>query len=354
MKRVYLPAVLWYCFLAFSNFSLHAETHAGIKSTSPVSDLSQILPPSNDYNTAYNQRSGTTINISMNTGLRHSFSIPPVPVVTGLIATYCNTGGTERGKIMNLPADSSNIIVDVRLDGSPLTVDADSTFSFPVYALAIGPHIITVAFLNEEGGESVTHHFDILAATAPNVSLSANITNILSLATPVVVTAGNAAGGGDSPLYTFASDRNFTHILQAESDASILNVDPAMLAIGENWVYVKMKSSAVCVVTDIDTDSIKLVRDISTGITDPDNPGKVITVYPNPFSHQIYIKGLSPAKTYILTVINIHGQLIEQHRIANSNNAALVFSASKSGHYLLRVIDEKSRRLVGTLPLIKR
>lgn len=278
--------------------------------------------------------------------------VPPMPVVTGLVATYCNTGGTEKGKIMNLPASNSGITVDVRLDGGPLTVDADSTFSFPVYALAAGPHMITIGFVNAAGGKSVTHNFTVSAAITPEVNVSASSTNIITLAVPVVLTATNAAGGGSAPKYTFAKDRTFATILQAEGTSNTLSIDPSTLTIGDNWIYVKMKSNATCIVTDINTDSIKLVRDMSTGITDPDNPGRVISLYPNPFRQHIYIKGLSVSKSYTLILSDISGKRMQQKVVSNSNVADLMINNYRGGIYLLSIYDNKQKRLIGTIKLL--
>lgn len=288
----------------------------------------------------------------------HQTIITPIPVpqpnVSGLLATYCSTAGTEKGKINNLPAADSDISVNVLLDGTNITVDADSTFSFPVYALATGPHTITVAFLTDGGGKTVTHNFEVTTAVAPDVNVSASVTNITSLATPVLVTASNAAGGGSAPKYTFAKDRAFANILQAEGNSNTLSVDPALLTIGDNWIFVKMKSDFACVATDIATDSIKLVRDMSTGITDPDNPSRVIKLYPNPSDKQLFVSGLSVAKKYTLSVSNLNGQLIQQVRVANRNIADIMLHQRKAGIYMLTIYDETKQRLLGTLKIIKR
>ena len=124
------------------------------------------------------------------------------------------------------------------------------------------------------GVKTFTENFANTLAITPDVNLSANITNVINLAAPVIVTATNATAGGTAPLYTFAKNRAFTTIVQAEGASNVLNLDPATLAIGDNWIFVRMKSSASCITTQSVTDSIKIIRDQATGITDPDNPGR--------------------------------------------------------------------------------
>jgi hypothetical protein len=114
-----------------------------------------------------------------------------------------------------------------------------------------------------------------------------------------------------------------------------------------------MKSNALCISNDIGIDSIKLTRDMSTGITDPDNPGKVISLYPNPFNKQVYISGLSAGKSYVISVTNLNGQLIQQIRISNRTNAELILPISKVGTYLLTIYDEKKKLSLGTIKIIK-
>jgi uncharacterized repeat protein (TIGR01451 family) len=279
--------------------------------------------------------------------------LPPQPSVTGLLSSYCNNQGIQKGKIINLPAAASGITATAKLDASSLTIAADSTFSFDVNTLSAGNHTVTVSFTNSSGTKTFSQSFNNTLAITPDVNVSANITNVTNLATPVIITATNATAGGTTPLYTFAKDRTFTTIVQAEGASNVLNLDPATLAIGDNWLFVKMKSNATCITTQSVTDSIKIIRDQATGITDPDNPGKVINIYPNPFNKQLFISGLSSGKIYTLYLTNLNGQLLQQKRITNRTNAELILQKEKAGTYLLSVYDEKKKVLLGSVKVIR-
>ncbi len=279
--------------------------------------------------------------------------LPPVdPTISGLSAEYCNTMGAQYGKITNLPAAGSGIAIEVKLDATVLPVAADSTFTFIPYALSGGGHVITVKYTNVAGSKTTTHNFTNVAAVMPDVNVSANITNIVNLIDPVTVTATNAVGGGTGPLYTFGKNRDFTAVWQAEGSSNTLTITPSALTVGDNWIYVRMKSNALCISNDVGIDSIKLTRDILTGITDPDNPGKVISLYPNPFNKQVFIRGLSAGKSYMISITNMNGQLIQQNKISNRTNAELVLQTSKAGTYLLTIYDEKKKQMLGTMKLI--
>ncbi len=279
--------------------------------------------------------------------------LPPQPAVSGLLSSYCTNQGIQKGKITNLPAAGSGITVTAKLDAATLPIAADSTFSFDVNTLAAGSHTIAVSFTNASGTKTFNQSFNTTVAITPDVNMSANITNVISLATPVIITATNATAGGTTPLYTFAKNSTFTTIVQAEGASNVQNLNPATLAIGDNWIYVRMKSNASCITTQSVTDSIKIIRDQATGITDPDNPGKVINIYPNPFNKQLYINGLSTGKIYTVYLTNLNGQLLQQKRITNRTNAELILQKEKAGTYLLSVYDEKKKVLLGSVKIVK-
>jgi len=276
---------------------------------------------------------------------------PQQPVVTGLVNGYCSNQGGQQGRITNLP--STGTTVEVKLDATVLVVGADSSFSFSVTGLSQGMHAITVKFSNDSGSKTTTHNFTVTTAIAPDVNVISNITTIINLVDPVIVTANNTSGGGTAPLYTFGKERTFGNLWQAEGASSTLTIAPLLLTLGDNWVYVRMKSSAGCVTINTAIDSIKLVRDMMTGITDPDNPGKVISLYPNPFNKQAYISGLSAGKSYMISITNLNGQLIQQKRISNRTNTELLLQTNKSGTYLLTIYDEKKKLSLGTIKIIK-
>jgi uncharacterized repeat protein (TIGR01451 family) len=278
---------------------------------------------------------------------------PATPVITGLQPSYCSTTGVTTVKISNLPAASSGITVTVKIDANTLVVGADSTLSFNVSTLATGAHTISVTYSNASGNRLSSAGFNVTAAVTPDVDVQSNITNITSLATPVILTGTNVLGGGTGPLYTFARDRNFTNIGQAESVNNTWTFDPSILAIGDNMIYIRMKSNAGCVVATTVTDSILLKRSSITGINDPDMPGQVINIYPNPFRDVIMIKGLSAAKTYTVTLYNLEGKQILSRRVSNRSTLNITRQHQATGTYWLSIYDEKRKQLLGTVKLLK-
>jgi len=274
------------------------------------------------------------------------------PIIMGLVNSYCGITGQQKVKIINLPGAGTTTVV--KLDNTSLTVAADSSFSFTVSALTAGSHTITVTYSNIVNSKTTTASFTVIAAAAPNVNVSANILQITNLTDPVVVTASNAAGGGKNPLYTFAWNRGFTNIIQAEGTNNTVTISPSSFAIGDNPVYVRMKTSEACYTAQTDIDSITIRRDQATGIIDIDNPLQVITVYPNPFRGIIKVDGLSTAKTYTINIYNVHGQLVGSKRVVNSSTTNITGSQFDGGVYYLRIYDEKKKKWLGAVTMIKK
>lgn len=279
---------------------------------------------------------------------------PAQPIISGIVSNYCNNQGIKKGKIQNLPVAGSGTTVTVKLDGIIYPVAADSSFSFNVDTLAPGNHSIAVTFTNISANKTSIQNFTNGLSVTPDVNLSANITTIINLATPVVITATNVAGGGTNPRYSFAKDRNFNTILQAEGTSNVLNLDASTLTVGVNWIYVRMKTSETCFTLQINTDSIILIRDQSTGIIDPDNPNRIINVYPNPFDQEILINGLSTGKTYSINLYNSYGQLMYKQRVVGRSSANLNRIALPGGIYLLSIFDEEKKILLGTVKISKK
>ncbi len=278
---------------------------------------------------------------------------PATPVLTGIQTNYCSASGMQKAKITNLPASGSGVTVSVKIDGNTVAIAADSTFSFDVSSLGTGSHSLLIEFSNSTGNKTTASDFTITPAVTPDVNISANITNITNLSTNVIITGTNAAGGGTTPLYTFARDRDFTNIAQAESTSNTWTFNPSILAIGDNKIFIRMKTSATCYVVNTAVDSILLQRSSVTGITDPDMPGRVINVYPNPFKDVIMLNGLSAAKTYTVTLYNFEGKQLLSRRINNRTSFSIARQHQAAGIYWLSVFDEKRKVLLGTVQLVR-
>lgn len=295
-------------------------------------------------------------NLPVNTNIQQTTIRPEAPVapaITGIQSNYCNNLGVQKGKIVNLPANGSGTTISVKIDNNTVPVASDSTFSFNVSNLGPGTHTITVQFSNVTASRISSSNFTITPVVTPDVNVSANITTVTDLATNVIITALNAGGGGNAPLFTFAWDRNFTNFAQAEGPSSTWTLNPTLLTIGDNLIYVRMRSNATCIVTNTAIDSILLKRSMATGITDPDMPGQMIQIFPNPFKEVITINGLSISKRYTIRLSNMEGKVLVNSRLSGRAFTSLRSQYYSNGTYLLSIYDDTRKRILGTVKITK-
>ncbi|KAA2240579.1 T9SS type A sorting domain-containing protein [Chitinophaga agrisoli] len=275
----------------------------------------------------------------------------PQPVISGLHNSYCNAEGPAPVKILNLPVP--DITVQVLLDSTTvLPVAADSTFTITPASLTPGKHTVTIAFSYDTAHKQLTRQFTITPAVTPDVTLSVNVNPIISDTIPVVITATNVTGGGKQPLYAFAWDAGFTDLLQIEGTANTATVTPAEFKLGDNWVYVRMQTSDACAATATATDSIRINKTNITAITDVDAPGKAIHIFPNPFRGDLYIRGLQPNRSYIISLYNVQGSLLYRQRTVNNTQAQLHVPVTGGRLYFLSVYDEQKKKTLGTEQLL--
>ena len=283
------------------------------------------------------------------------FAIGPslaTPQLGSLSALFCQNQGAQSVSLQNLPPAGDSVAVSATLDGTPLTI-ASGRISFNVNTLAPGKHALLITYSRNSLSATATGNFTVVAPVVPKLSLQSNLTTIINLTTPLVVTASGVQGGGNLPLFTFAGDPSFRQILQQEGLRSTLTIDPSNLAVGNNWIFVRMKTSDTCYAAPTATDSILLIRDVSTGISDPDNPSAAISVLPNPFRHQIVVKGLSSFKVYRISLLNSNGQtvytkVVSQHTVEYINGLNI-----SAGVYWIKLFDETKKRELGVMKLTK-
>ncbi|MGB8194134.1 MAG: T9SS type A sorting domain-containing protein, partial [Chitinophagaceae bacterium] len=277
---------------------------------------------------------------------------PGQPVIVNLATDYCKNQGVQKAKLGNYPPQGIGMTVTVKLDGNNLTLGADTSFSFDVSALAAGNHSIEVTYANSSGTKTTTANFTVAAAVTPDVNLTSGVSSIEDN-NPVTITASNASGGGTSPAYTFAKDRSFTSILQAEGAASTLTLAPGTLALGENKIYVRMKTSLSCYTQQTAIDSIVITRFGSVGLVDPDFPNQTISLNPNPFRSKFTVNGLNASKTYTIMLYSQQGRLMYKMRVVNRATSALQVPGQAAGIYMLSIYDETKKRLIGTMRVLK-
>ncbi|HEV7736150.1 MAG TPA: T9SS type A sorting domain-containing protein, partial [Chlamydiales bacterium] len=167
------------------------------------------------------------------------------------------------------------------------------------------------------------------------------------------LTATNTSGGGLNPAYAFANDRLFNNLLQTESPDKQLAIAPATLHTGDNWLYVRMRTSDICYSMQTGIDSIKIAVSTITGITDIDFPNTTINIYPNPFKQIVHINGLNNLKTYGINVVNSAGHTIFSGTYTGSRQIGINIPASGAGLYFLSLFDDKKKLLIGTAALFR-
>jgi hypothetical protein len=291
-----------------------------------------------------------TATIALNIGP----SKPPQPLISGMNNGYCSTMGTQKIKILNLPDSGAGDSVWLKLDSSSRSIAPDSSFSFNVSSLTVGAHAVQLSYSNAIGSVVLTDSFQVTAAVTPDVKIFSNVSTATGLVDPVIITATNVSGGGAAPLYTFAGDRNMSTVLQSEGTANTLTISPVTLAIGNNWIYVRMRTSDSCYTVQTSLDSVQVVRNTVSGIIDPDFPAQPINIFPNPFVQSIVIDGLSVTKTYLLTIHNAIGETVYQQQVSNGTAVTLNQPALPTGSYWLSIYDVRKNKLIGVTPVFKK
>ncbi|HTF27915.1 MAG TPA: T9SS type A sorting domain-containing protein, partial [Flavitalea sp.] len=199
---------------------------------------------------------------------------------------------------------------------------------------------------------SLSVQFAVTVPSQPLVKLNSNVSSVNNGTTAVVLTASVISGSGPTPLFTFALDRNFVKLLQAESSKTTLAVASQLLESGDNWIYIKMKTSESCFTAINAVDSVKIIRNSVTGIVDINFPTIVITAYPNPFGPDVTIKGLQSSARYKLELLDASGKKLYDKDVSNQSTVTFHNSGLKSGQYIIRIYDSKKRRLIGSIPLL--
>ena len=288
---------------------------------------------------------------TIHTTVRALPALPPAPATSPIAAGYCGNAAAQPISIANLPATPTSAWV--RIGDSVLSIGPDSIFNLQPSQLHTGENTLQIAYNNEAGESSAAYTFNVVTPSDPAVSIAANKTTVTDATDQVMVTATNRGGGGDHPLYTFSKDRTFSSTLQAESAANTASVAATDLANGENWIYVRMKTSDTCYTHASVSDSIRITRQTATGIIDPDAPSTIINNYPNPFTTSIIFTGLLPAKTYQLDVYNTLGQLVTVKMISGLSSDVLYTSGWAHGSYWIKITDVRRHRQLGVLHVNK-
>ncbi len=283
----------------------------------------------------------------------NAYQLPSLPQLTGLLTGYCQVQGLQKVKLLN-PPNTQNAEIIVTLDTTALLLASDSSVTFNINTLSTGQHKLQIKYLYKLETKVLETNFIITAPSTPVVTLSSNITSVVNLTDPVVLKAVNVAGGGSKPLYTFSKDPLFRLLLQNESSNNTFTLTPSGLNIGENRIYTRMRTSDTCFAEQTGMDSITLIRGSITGITDLDFPNITITIYPNPVDDIVYIKGLSTAKAYFVTVTNSTGQIVYSANYKLIEDLQINLSHFQTGIYHISLYDKRRKKIIGSEQIFKR
>lgn len=278
-------------------------------------------------------------------------AVLPKPAITGLKTNYCGNDQAQPIKIINISA-TGGATISVKLNGTVINVDNTGSFLIDPTKMLIGNQNIEITFSKGGTLSTLNVSFKVTAPVKPVVKLTSNVVVVNNNTTAIQFTATAIAGGGNSPLYTFSTDRNMSGILQTEGSSNTLIASSQILSEGDNWIYLRMKTSDLCVTSNTATDSIKIVRNAVTGIVDVDFPRSIITAYPNPFRSDVTIQGLQASGHYMIQLINSVGNVVRTQDVQRKTSITFYYLNINSGIYFIRLYDKKKNRWVGSMPVI--
>lgn len=274
----------------------------------------------------------------------------PVPKITGIDTSYCGNQGVVTGHITNYSDTEADILVKATLGQQTVPVAENGEFSIDMKTLTPGDYVFTVVFTGPLGSQQSSQEFSIQHPVVVKNDLISSASQISPTSSPVTISA-LAEGVGDHPLYTFASDRLFTQILQGESASSSMQLSSGRLQNGINWIYGRVKTSSTCYDQLQAIDSVSVTLTSQGGLIDPDDPLVHIKVSPNPFRSKIIISGFNPAKEYRISLTNISGQTMLTQTVKGSARQEITPSHTATGTYWLTIYADGTRKL-GSIKLM--
>jgi hypothetical protein len=294
---------------------------------------------------------------------------PVVPVITAPGNSFCSNAGVQKFKVHNVPEDPYTY--SGKLDNNTISIGADSTVSVDPSTLSVGEHRLVVSFSNGFETTNSEVAFSVVAAQTPGVSLGASATALNKDVTTSTLTATAGSAAGNGAQFTFAKDREFTSILRAEASANTYILSASDLTSGNNRLYVRMRSSEVCLTATTAIDSIDITLDTTTtqppppppppppptpsskGFVDPEHPNTIINIFPNPVDDHITIRGLQPSKQYQVRIVNMNGQLVKSQSFSGIETATIGNLAVLKGNLILSLIDQRKKSVIGTTSLVR-
>jgi uncharacterized repeat protein (TIGR01451 family) len=272
------------------------------------------------------------------------------PALNGLVAEYCRKAQMITANITNPQSSSTGVTTTVKLDNTTLPVAADGSFSFDLATLIAGNHSVAVRFTLGSTTMLTEFPFHVTEPGVLNLNLSANTTSVTNASQSVIITGVNAAGGSNL-RYTYAKDRTFTNILQAEGSNNIVTIDPSNFNQGNNWVYGRISANGECYTEETNIDSIQIAVNFVTGVVDVDAPGRSIIIYPVPFNEHLILKGFSPSKKYEVILVNAQGGQLYSATIKNRDTHEFKTAGLPAGVYIVHLY--KNGKKLGAVQVVK-
>jgi hypothetical protein len=222
-------------------------------------------------------------------------------------------------RLTNKPDDAN---AEIRLDNQIIPLVNDSIFAINTNQLDTGNHLLVVKYISGKFEEEKAFHFSVQPTSALSIKLR-NSTPGNNLNDPVTIVADMISGSADRVLYTFSYDREFTRVVEPTSPDNSVTIFPQNQPNVSSWIYARATSDKSCILNNAALDSINISRKPGTGITDPEYPSVMITAGPNPVTGTLIVNGLQTLKTYIVSLYNADGKIMENRRGEHVNRLSL-------------------------------
>jgi hypothetical protein len=276
--------------------------------------------------------------------------IPGIPQTSVVSNQYCSNEGVQTISILNIPSAIYQSAVTARLDNIPVTI-AGNQFTINPSVISPGVHQIQIQYSNNYIVQTKTIVFNIIQTVTPSVRLTTSASVVTGSSAAITLTAQPINAGGN-PQYTFANDRTFAPILAPESPANSISIPPAALFPGNNYLYVRIRTTELCRTREMAMDSVQIWKNGSIFLMEPGNQNS-ISIFPNPFGANIYLSGLLPGIKYTIRMVDVKGKLVKKIIIQNQSSVTLNTANLASGVYVLTLINMSNNTKTGSIKLIK-
>lgn len=283
---------------------------------------------------------------------RVSADMLPTPLIRSLATSYCASAGEVKGSIGNIPVNGRVPDVHVMLDGTSLVLSGNM-FSVIPGDLAPGTHQVTAYFTDGTDTTKTSFAFSVQASIDPVVGFDSDHIIFEEADLPAVIEAHRLQGEGKAS-FTFATDRQFTHIIGNTGADSTLAVNMNWASEGTSPIYVKMSTDAACSDMREAYDSVLVTIHRKKENGDSPTGYQDITAYPNPVGSTVQIRHLDNNRRYMLKVNSLHGHTLLSAKVEKASQAQVNIIALPAGVYILNIYDGQTGKVLKAIKLLKR